>query len=178
MPTTPLDAITDYHVHVYYDPANEPRPRRALARTRRRANFRKPSSDAGTTSWSDRIRNRCIRSHFRPQMLAAFVPWLMLNRDGLTVLLHPETGDDFTDHTAHAAWFGAVLPLRLDRLSNHPPRLQVVYLSVPLAVCFNGIPALGLDPGPRWRYARSGPHKLFGVERRFLNQVSGTPFDC
>ena len=31
---------------------------------------------------------------------------------------------------------------------------------------------------PRWRYARSGPHKLFGVERRFLNQVSRTPFDC
>jgi aromatic ring-cleaving dioxygenase len=42
------------------------------------------------------------------------VPWLMLNRDGLTVLLHPETGDDLTDHTAHAAWFGAVLPLRLE----------------------------------------------------------------
>jgi transposase len=28
------------------------------------------------------------------------------------------------------------------------------------------------------RYARPGPHKLFGVERRFLNQVSRTPFDC
>jgi len=47
-------------------------------------------------------------------MLASFVPWLMLNRDGLTVLLHPETGDDLTDHTAHAAWFGAVLPLRVE----------------------------------------------------------------
>ena len=31
---------------------------------------------------------------------------------------------------------------------------------------------------PRWRYARSGPHKTHGVERRFLNQASGTPFDC
>ena len=31
---------------------------------------------------------------------------------------------------------------------------------------------------PRWRYARSGPHKAFGVERRFFNQASGTPFDC
>jgi DOPA 4,5-dioxygenase len=38
----------------------------------------------------------------------------MLNRDGLTVLLHPETGDDYADHTDHAAWFGAVLPLRLE----------------------------------------------------------------
>jgi transposase len=58
-----------------------------------------------------------------------------------------------------------------------PPRLQVAF-----RVCrwqsASTYPALGLDPGPRWRYARSGPHKLFGVERRFLNQVSGTPFDC
>jgi aromatic ring-cleaving dioxygenase len=50
---------------------------------------------------------------FPVDMLAAFVPWLMLNRDDLVVLLHPETGDDLTDHTAHAAWFGAILPLRL-----------------------------------------------------------------
>jgi hypothetical protein len=49
-----------------------------------------------------RIRSRCVR------------PWLMLNRDGLTVLLHPETGDDYVDHTDHAAWFGSMLPLRLE----------------------------------------------------------------
>jgi DOPA 4,5-dioxygenase len=51
---------------------------------------------------------------FPREMLADFVPWLMLNRDGLTVLLHPETGDNYTDHSAHAVWFGAVLPLRLE----------------------------------------------------------------
>jgi aromatic ring-cleaving dioxygenase len=32
----------------------------------------------------------------------------------LIVLLHPETGDAYTDHTAHAAWFGALLPLQLE----------------------------------------------------------------
>jgi len=31
---------------------------------------------------------------------------------------------------------------------------------------------------PRWRYARSGPHKSLGVERRFLNQACEAPFDC
>jgi DOPA 4,5-dioxygenase len=56
---------------------------------------------------------------FPAEMLAAFVPWLMLNRDGLVVLLHPETGDDLADHTAHAAWFGAVLPLRLEAFAPH-----------------------------------------------------------
>jgi DOPA 4,5-dioxygenase len=41
----------------------------------------------------------------------------MLNRHGLAVLVHPETGRDLADHTAHAAWLGEMLPLRLDVLS-------------------------------------------------------------
>jgi hypothetical protein len=45
------------------------------------------------------------------------------------------------------------------------------------AVCFN-VSGLGSSLGPRWRYARPGPHKTLGVERRFLNQASGAPFDC
>jgi DOPA 4,5-dioxygenase len=49
-------------------------------------------------------------------MFASFVPWLMLNREGLTLLLHPDTGDAYADHTAHAAWLGAVLPLQLEAL--------------------------------------------------------------
>jgi DOPA 4,5-dioxygenase len=38
----------------------------------------------------------------------------MLNRDGLTILLHAETGNDYADHTDHAVWLGAMLPLRLE----------------------------------------------------------------
>ena len=39
-------------------------------------------------------------------------------------------------------------------------------------------PALKRCPRPRWRYARFGSHKTYGVERHFLNQESRTPFDC
>ena len=31
---------------------------------------------------------------------------------------------------------------------------------------------------PRWRYARSGPHKLSGLEGHRICQASGAPFDC
>jgi DOPA 4,5-dioxygenase len=51
---------------------------------------------------------------FAAGMLASFLPWLMLNRDGLTVLVHPETGNARADHTDHAAWLGAILPIRLE----------------------------------------------------------------
>jgi DOPA 4,5-dioxygenase len=39
------------------------------------------------------------------------VPWLALNRDGLTILVHPDSGDGLGDHTTHAMWMGEVLEI-------------------------------------------------------------------
>ena len=39
----------------------------------------------------------------------------MLNRDGLTVFVHPGTGDDLADHRDHALWLGEKLELNLKR---------------------------------------------------------------
>ena len=36
-------------------------------------------------------------------MLVSLLPWLMLNRDGLTILLHRGTGNDYADHSEHAS---------------------------------------------------------------------------
>jgi len=106
-------AIKDYHAHIYYDPATT-RGKAEHLRERVAAAF--PGAKLGR--WHDELVGPHPQSMFQiafpVEMLAGFVPWLMLNRDGLTILLHPETGDDYTDHSAHAAWFGAVLPLRLD----------------------------------------------------------------
>ena len=116
-------AIKDYHAHVYYDPAVS-RGRAERLREQVAAAF--PQAKLGR--WHDELVGPHSQSMYQiafpAQMLAAFVPWLMLNRDGLTVLLHPETGDDLTDHTAHAAWFGAVLPLRVEvfKQANAPAR--------------------------------------------------------
>jgi aromatic ring-cleaving dioxygenase len=106
-------AITDYHAHIYYDPA---KTRDKAERLRERVAKEFPQAKRGR--WHDELVGPHPQSMYQiafpTGMLASFVPWLMLNRDGLTVLLHPETGDDLTDHTAHAAWFGAVLPLRVE----------------------------------------------------------------
>jgi aromatic ring-cleaving dioxygenase len=106
-------AIAAYHAHVYYDPA---KTRDRAERLRRSVAERFPQAKLGR--WHDELvgphPQAMYQIAFAPELLAEFVPWLMLNREGLTVLLHPETGDNYTDHSAHAAWFGAVLPLRLE----------------------------------------------------------------
>jgi DOPA 4,5-dioxygenase len=48
---------------------------------------------------------------FGSELFPGMAPFLALNRAGLTVLLHPETGRQKADHLAHALWLGAVLPL-------------------------------------------------------------------
>jgi len=105
--------IYDYHAHIYYDAVS--RPRAALLR-----------------SWiEERFTVRMGRWHdvpvgphpcamyqvaFAPDQFPAVVPFIMMNRMGLTVLLHPEAGRPRDDHTLHATWMGAILPLRSEVL--------------------------------------------------------------
>jgi DOPA 4,5-dioxygenase len=53
---------------------------------------------------------------FLAQVFPDFIPWLMLNRQGLTILLHPNTGHPRADHETHPFWFGEVLPVKADVL--------------------------------------------------------------
>ena len=53
---------------------------------------------------------------FLPNQFAKVVPWLMLNHEGLDILIHPETGDDVIDHTDHALWLGEKLELNIEFL--------------------------------------------------------------
>ncbi len=53
---------------------------------------------------------------FAPALFPALVPFLALNREGLTVLVHPDTGRQRADHAHHALWMGAVLPLAAARV--------------------------------------------------------------
>ncbi len=107
--------ITAYHAHIYYD-VSSTRENAAALRDQVAAQF--PEAKLGR--WHDELVGPHTRSMYQiafpTGLLATFLPWLMLNRDGLTILLHPETGDDYTDHAYHAVWFGEVLPLRLETL--------------------------------------------------------------
>jgi DOPA 4,5-dioxygenase len=117
------EIIEHYHAHIYYDPASS-RDRAARLRERVAAAF----PDATLGRWHDAPVGPHPQSMYQiafpTTLLATFLPWLMLNRDGLIILLHPGTGDAYADHTDHAVWLGGLLPLRLDvlREATNPVR--------------------------------------------------------
>lgn len=49
---------------------------------------------------------------------ADLVPWLMFNRQGLNILIHPLTDDEVEDHTEHAVWLGTPVGLLTDKLRH------------------------------------------------------------
>lgn len=52
---------------------------------------------------------------FTPAEFGAFVPWLVVNRGPLSVLLHPNTVEEEEErnHTQRAVWLGERVPLDL-----------------------------------------------------------------
>jgi aromatic ring-cleaving dioxygenase len=105
--------IALYHAHVYY----EPNTKSVAERLRQAIGARFP---VRIGSWHDEP----VGPHpaamyqvvFAVEEFANFVPWLMLNRGILAILVHPETGDAVADHSQHAVWLGKALPLRLEVL--------------------------------------------------------------
>jgi DOPA 4,5-dioxygenase len=108
-----IATIQDYHAHVYYDAAS--RDRAALLRQWVEQRF-----PARMGRWHDQPVGPHIQAMyqiaFTPDLLPTLAPFLMLNRMGLTILLHPESGRPRDDHTLHAVWMGEVLPVKTEVL--------------------------------------------------------------
>jgi len=98
----------EYHAHVYFDASSIEKARRICEACRDTFGVvmgRMHEKPVGPhPDWSCQL----LVPH---EKLADVTRWLMLNRDGLVVLVHPETGNDLKDHTDHAMWMGAIRPL-------------------------------------------------------------------
>ncbi|MBD0274858.1 MAG: DOPA 4,5-dioxygenase family protein [Acetobacteraceae bacterium] len=116
----PAKTIDGYHAHLYYDPTAT---RDRAERVRVSIAERFPEVQLGR--WHDAPVGPHPRAMFQiafpAESFAALVPWLMLNRLGLAVLVHPNTEDARADHLVHALWMGEILPLNADVL---PPNLR------------------------------------------------------
>ena len=115
----PLSSILSYHAHVYYDPVHT----RAVAEALRLRIAERFVVQLGR--WHDvpvgPHTAAMYQVAFDTAVFAGFVPWLMLNRQGLDVLVHPNTLAPRDDHLVHALWLGRPLPLKEETL---PPQID------------------------------------------------------
>ena len=108
-----MSDIKGYHAHVYYDEARKP-----VAAKLREALISKFKVEPG--GFSDMPQGPHPISQFNvifetPEF-DTVVPWLMLNREGLDVLVHPLTESSYDDHSKNAMWLGTPVPMKLDIL--------------------------------------------------------------
>ena len=103
--------IESYHAHVYFDEASSDAAQ--ALRDDLAARFpvevgRWHAKPVGPHPlWSYQVA-------FRPDIFDEIVPYLMINRRGCTVFLHPNTGDDLEDHRDRPIWMGQQVPLKLE----------------------------------------------------------------
>ena len=114
----PVALIASYHAHVYYDPAaTRGRAERLRERVAERFSVR-------LGRWYDRPigphSQSMFQIAFRKPLYPTLVPWLMLNRDGLSILVHPNTDNQRLDHLERCLWLGAPVHVFGERLSEGP----------------------------------------------------------
>jgi aromatic ring-cleaving dioxygenase len=105
--------VNGYHAHVYYHTAT-----RSLAERLAETIGSKFSVEFGG------FRGGPVAPHpianlqiiFTTAEFPKIVPWLMLNREGLDILVHPLSDDSIDDHGRYALWLGNPVPLKLDTL--------------------------------------------------------------
>lgn len=109
-------SIVSWHAHVYFNPVST-RPQAERVRSGIAQRF---SVQLG------RWHEVPIGPHtaamyqvaFDVAVFADLVPWLALHREGLSMLVHPNTLAPRADHLIHAIWLGPPLPLRAEALPD------------------------------------------------------------
>jgi aromatic ring-cleaving dioxygenase len=114
MSNVPDRSIVSWHAHVYFDPAatrlQAERVRQGIAEHFKVQLGRWHAVPVGPHT------NAMYQVAFDVEVFADLVPWLALHREGLSVLVHPNTLAPRADHLIHALWLGPALPLRGETL--------------------------------------------------------------
>lgn len=105
-----LNQIKDYHIHIYYSETT-------IGTAKKVAQTASEKFELSLGRFHEK--NVGPHSRWSVQLLvpkdkfSEALSWVCLNRAGLTVFTHPNTGYDLEDHRDHAIWMGECLELNL-----------------------------------------------------------------
>ncbi|WP_140984626.1 DOPA 4,5-dioxygenase family protein [Asticcacaulis tiandongensis] len=113
-----INAPVSYHSHIYFNAAQ-----RTIAEQLNESlqdNFK-----IWDYRWLDAPNQLHPSAMFRFALLKEdfqrYVEWILKNRQGLNVLVHPNTGDGYADHTYLAIWLGDKLHLNIKKRPADAP---------------------------------------------------------
>lgn len=112
---TQAPAVHGYHAHVYYNHDTLP-----LATKLRETLAEQFPVQVGKLN-DDPVGPHPVSQFaaiFEADKFQAVVPWLMLNRQGLDILIHPLTDDMVDDHSVYALWLGSPIELKLHTMQR------------------------------------------------------------
>lgn len=118
-----VSEIVGFHAHVYFDAATR-------AKAQRLRDGLAATFEVELGGWHDgpvgpHTRANCEVA-FGAERFGAVVAWLMLNRDGLSVLVHPRTDDVVADHAMSSLWLGEPVALDVEFLRRYVERSAAV----------------------------------------------------
>ena len=105
-----MTEIQGFHAHIYFDPEQLPQAQAVAAAARQR--FGVPVGHFHVRPVGPHPRGS-VQLTVQAEQFGEFAQWAALNRNGLTIFAHAETGNDKADHTEHVIWFGPSEPLDL-----------------------------------------------------------------
>lgn len=111
--------VYGYHVHIYYI-VGQPSEKAGLALTKE-IKTKHPSHINEILVYDDLVgphpqANYAL--HIKTSGFTEIVGGLQLANQGLSILIHPETGDDEADHAQRAMWIGTPLSLNMGYFSR------------------------------------------------------------
>jgi aromatic ring-cleaving dioxygenase len=96
-------SIENFHAHIYYDAPEVELAKRLAAATQERFGVPVGHFHLGPVGPHPR---GSVQMTVPTDQFGDVAQWLALNRGGLTIFAHANTGEDLADHTQHVIWFG------------------------------------------------------------------------
>jgi len=116
--------VSSYDVHIYFEDANGQNKANALAAALKAAIPGAEGPFQVKAGLGPHILTN-VEVAIPPAALSQALTLLQLDNKGLSVLVHPHTGDEILDHTKLANWVGKPVPLNLDALIPPAQRKRV-----------------------------------------------------